>query len=66
MPEAVESRTVGLDGPNQDEIFLRSCGLLDNRKKYNAMANAMNQYGDGRASEYIVEAVVNFLKEKEL
>ena len=65
-PEAVEAGTVALVGPNQEEIFLHSCELIDNREKYNAMAGATNPYGDGRASEYIVEAIVNFLKEKEL
>ena len=59
-PEAVEAGTVALVGPNQDEIFLHSCELIDNREKYNAMAGATNPYGDGRASEYIVEAIVNF------
>ena len=51
---------------NQDEIFLRASELIDNEEKYNLMANAINPYGDGRASEYIVDAVLDFLKEKDL
>ena len=65
-PEAVKAGTVALVGPNQDEIFLRASELIDNEEKYNLMANAINPYGDGRASEYIVDAVLDFLKEKDL
>ena len=31
--------------------------LLDNQEEYDAMANAKNPYGDGRAAQRIVEAI---------
>lgn len=62
-PEAVEAGTVLLVGTDPDEIFIRSSELISDRERYNLMANAQNPYGDGRASDYIAEAVVNFLRE---
>lgn len=54
-PEAVEAGTVKVVGVNVDRIFREAQLLLDDNKEYEKMARAINPYGDGRASERIVE-----------
>ena len=57
-PEAVEAGTVKVVGVNKDKIFEEASYLLTNIEAYNKMAKAQNPYGDGRASERIVKAIV--------
>jgi UDP-N-acetylglucosamine 2-epimerase (non-hydrolysing) len=59
-PEAVEAGTVRLVGANQDNIFNGVCELVENESVYRRMAGAINPYGDGKASQRIVQ----FLKAK--
>jgi UDP-N-acetylglucosamine 2-epimerase (non-hydrolysing) len=56
-PEGVEAGTALLTGPHATRIVEHTCRLLDDRAAYQAMANAVNPYGDGRASERIVRRV---------
>ncbi len=56
-PEALKAGTVKLVGTNPDVILKESQRLLDNRNEYEKMSKAHNPYGDGFASEKIV----NFL-----
>ncbi len=56
-PEAVEAGTVKVVGVNEFDIYREAKRLLDNSKVYEKMAHAVNPYGDGRASEKIVEAL---------
>jgi len=56
-PEAVEAGTVKLVGPHRQAIVARSAELLDSKEAYAAMARAMNPYGDGKASQRIVERI---------
>lgn len=56
-PEAVKSGTVSLIGTNVDVVYETTRRLLTDKKAYEAMSNAVNPYGDGRASERIVQAV---------
>ena len=60
-PEAVEAGTVKLVGTNKEKIIKETQRLLDDKKAYDAMSKAHNPYGDGKASERIVQ----FLKEVE-
>jgi UDP-N-acetylglucosamine 2-epimerase (non-hydrolysing) len=53
-PEAIESGTVKLVGANQYKIEAGVSGLLENVELYNQMASAKNPYGDGKASQRIV------------
>ena len=39
-----------------NNIFKR---LLDDKEEYNKMSKASNPYGDGFASKYIVDAIIN-------
>lgn len=57
-PEAVEAGTVKIAGIDEDVIFDMACDLLDNANSYNKMAQAANPYGDGNASERIVDAIL--------
>ena len=56
-PEAVKAGTVSLSGTNVDVVYETTRRLLTDKKAYEAMSNAVNPYGDGRASERIVQAV---------
>lgn len=60
-PEAVMAGTVQLVGTEQDIIVQAVERLLDNPDAYTEMANAVNPYGDGHASERVVGAIGNFL-----
>ncbi len=58
-PEAVEAGTVKVVGVDEDIIYADAKRLLDDKAAYDAMAKAVNPYGDGHASERIVEAILN-------
>lgn len=60
-PEAVSAGTVRLIGTNEDRIFDSVTELLHNREAYEEMANAVNPYGDGKASERTVAAIAELL-----
>lgn len=57
-PEAVEAGTVKIVGTDADRIFEHACRLLDDPDEYKRMANAVNPYGDGKASSRIAEAIL--------
>jgi len=52
-PEAVTAGTVKLVGTDMQKIIDEAIDLLDSKSAYNAMARAMNPYGDGKAAERI-------------
>lgn len=54
-PEAVEAGTVKLVGTDMDKIIDAVSGLLEQSELYKSMSMAVNPYGDGKASERIVE-----------
>ena len=56
-PEAVEAGTVKIVGVERETIYRMAQVLLDNRVEYEKMARAVNPYGDGHASDRIVEAL---------
>lgn len=56
-PEAVDAGTVAIVGTDEDAIVARAEELLGNRHLYDAMAKAVNPYGDGRAAERTVAAL---------
>ncbi len=63
-PEAVEAGTVIVSGTKEEEIFEIANTLLNNTQAYEKMAHAINPYGDGHASEKIVEALIEWKKNK--
>lgn len=56
-PEALEAGTARLVGTDQARIVEEIERLLDSRADYDAMAHAVNPYGDGQASSRIVAAL---------
>ena len=50
--------TVKLVGPHRERIVAHVRELLDEPANYEKMARAINPYGDGRASERIVNALL--------
>lgn len=57
-PEAVEAGTVVLAGTRREDIQRLAAELLTDPQKYNAMARAVNPYGDGRACPRIADAIL--------
>ena len=60
-PEAVTAGTVRLIGTDEKRIFDSVTELLHDETAYDEMANAVNPYGDGRASERTVAAIAELL-----
>lgn len=59
-PEAVDAGTVRIVGTDEETIYAQSRLLLENAEEYAKMANAVNPYGDGHASERIVDAIIEY------
>lgn len=57
-PEAVQAGTAKLAGVDEEEVFQSAAMLLDNPAEYAKMAQAVNPYGDGRAAERIIAAIL--------
>lgn len=57
-PEAVEAGTARLVGTDRQTIIDETHRLLDDPQAYAAMAHAANPFGDGHASERIVDALL--------
>lgn len=57
-PEAVEAGTVKLVGTAYEDVLHETNLLLDDAEHYRSMAEAANPYGDGRACERIIKAVL--------
>jgi len=54
-PEAVEAGTVKLVGANRERIIEELSRLLSDKSAYKEMSKAHNPYGDGKASDRILE-----------
>lgn len=59
-PEAVEAGTVKLVGTDMELIVKEALDLIDHADSYSAMSKAHNPYGDGHASQRILD----FIKSK--
>lgn len=58
-PEAVEAGTVRLIGTDKDVVYAETKRLLTDQAAYDAMSNAVNPYGDSKASQRIVQAILH-------
>src|SRR5260370_41513640 len=56
-PEAIEAGTVKLIGPVYQRILEETERLLHDEQVYDAMARAINPYGDGQAAQRIVSSL---------
>jgi UDP-N-acetylglucosamine 2-epimerase (non-hydrolysing) len=59
-PEAIAAGTAKLVGTEPQSIFASASQLLADETAYKQMANAINPFGDGHASERIVEIVRDY------
>ena len=59
-PEGVKAGTLKLVGTDPTVVKTTMTELLTNESLYLQMANARNPYGDGRASERIVQAIKHY------
>ena len=57
-PEAVAAGTVKLIGTDRDVVYNEAKTLLTGEKAYHRMAESVNPYGDGKASERIIQAIL--------
>lgn len=60
-PEAVDAGSVALIGTDTDRIVAETSRLFNDAGTYEAMAKAVNPYGDGRASDRSVAAIEELL-----
>lgn len=57
-PEGIEAGTLKLAGTDEEVIFSMIDELLSDEEEYARMSHASNPYGDGHASERIVDAII--------
>lgn len=60
-PEGIEAGTLRLVGTKEQKIYEETRKLLSDKSEYDKMSKASNPYGDGHASERIVDAIVKKL-----
>ncbi|MDQ0061959.1 non-hydrolyzing UDP-N-acetylglucosamine 2-epimerase [Paenibacillus harenae] len=58
-PEGIEAGTLELVGTDEETVYGRAKALLNDSELYGRMSRAANPYGDGKASERIVEAILH-------
>lgn len=57
-PEGIDAGTLELVGTNEEKVYERAKALLTDADLYQKMSQAANPYGDGKASERIVQAIL--------
>lgn len=57
-PEGIEAGTLKLVGTDSDVIYRETIRLLTDKAEYERMSRSSNPYGDGHASERIVDAII--------
>lgn len=57
-PEGIEAGTLKLVGTDSEVIYKETIKLLTDKAEYDRMSKASNPYGDGHASERIVDAII--------
>jgi UDP-N-acetylglucosamine 2-epimerase (non-hydrolysing) len=63
-PEGVTAGTLKLVGTEVDKVREAMLDLLENKEDYDKMANAKNPYGDGHASERIMDGIAYYFSDK--
>ena len=61
-PEGIKAGTLKLTGTSEETIYKEAKKLLTNKEAYNKMSKASNPYGDGHASERIVDSIITKYK----
>ena len=57
--EGIVAGTAKLVGTEEEAVYENIRLLLDDKDAYDAMAKALNPYGDGKAAERIVDIILN-------
>lgn len=57
-PEGIDAGTLKLVGTDENTIYEETKKLLTDKEQYERMSKASNPYGDGHASERIVDAII--------
>ncbi|RND01818.1 non-hydrolyzing UDP-N-acetylglucosamine 2-epimerase [Lysinibacillus halotolerans] len=65
-PEGIAAGTLKLAGTDEETIYRLATELLTDENAYNEMAQASNPYGDGFASERIVEHLLSYLNKSKV
>lgn len=60
--EAIDAGTVVLAGTAREDIIREVRTLLEDKDKYRKMSKAVNPYGDGKASERIIQALLQYFE----
>lgn len=58
-PEGIDAGTLKLVGTDETTIYEEALKLLNDTEYYKSMSEAKNPYGDGHASERIVQAILD-------
>lgn len=58
-PEGIEAGTLELVGTEEERVYARTKALLSDSILYDSMSRAANPYGDGKASQRIVNAILH-------
>ncbi|WP_136607179.1 non-hydrolyzing UDP-N-acetylglucosamine 2-epimerase [Paenibacillus dokdonensis] len=58
-PEGIDAGTLELVGTDEEMVYERTKKLLTDQALYESMSGAANPYGDGKASERIVQAILH-------
>ena len=61
-PEGIAAGTLKLVGTDSEVIYRETLRLLTDAEEYDRMSRASNPYGDGHASERIVDAIIEKFK----
>lgn len=64
--EGVRAGTAKIVGTKKDRIISEVSRLLNDKNEYELMAKSINPYGDGKASERIIEILTEFHKKEQL
>lgn len=64
-PEGVAAGTLKLIGTEEEVVYQETKHLLTDREAHDQMAQAKNPYGDGTASQQIIEAIANYFAAEE-
>jgi UDP-N-acetylglucosamine 2-epimerase (non-hydrolysing) len=62
-PEGLETGSLKLIGTEEDQVYKSIFEILENNEKYNNMSLAKNPFGDGHASKYIVDILIQKLNQ---
>ena len=63
-PEGVQAGTLKLAGTEEETIYQLTKRLLEDEVEYSRMSKSSNPYGDGHASKYIVDAIIDKFENK--